>query len=108
VIQPGKRAYSIALPRNARIQFGIHPNDHVDVLSSVDEPNVTGLRRWGILVSDLRVLALAPRVQVTRDAGAPDEMVVALEVTPGQAEAIATAGTRSTLDLQVRRSDATR
>ena len=105
VIQPGKRALAIRVPRTALFEFGIRPTSLVDVLNSVQDPNANVGSTASILLRDVRVLAVTPR---SASAASASETVVTLEVTPGQAEAIAMAQAKGGVSLALRGSQVLR
>ena len=99
VIQPGKRAISFRVPRIALFEFGVRPNSRVDVIDGAQDPNATERSTAGILLSDMRVLAVTPVPQLVAGAGSASEMVVTLEVTPEQAQTIAKARAKGALSV---------
>src|SRR5690349_4962585 len=66
-LQPGKRAFSVRVPRTARFEFGLRPNSRVDVLGSAQDVNSRSPAE--ILLRDVRVLAIAPIPQSRGDDG---------------------------------------
>lgn len=107
-IQPGKRAISIRVPRAAVFEFGVRPNSRVDVITSAQGPSGKRSSTAEPVLSDVRVLAVAPLPQRSREAGAAPEIVVTLEVTFEQAQTIALAQAKGTLGLALHGSEVRR
>jgi pilus assembly protein CpaB len=109
MLRPGRRAMSIAVGPAGGLAGFLAPGDHVDVLLT----QLVGKRRTvQTLVTDLTVLGIdsrgrgdAPDAEADAfvDGPAPPGLVT-LDVTPGEAEALAVAAELGTLSLALRGS----
>lgn len=106
MLSPGKRAVAIRISVESTAGGFILPNDRVDVIQTLGRPGenqVGNLSRT--LLTNIRVLAVDQRVE---EATAKGQQPVAmgktatLELTPSQAEAIATAQATGILSLSLR------
>jgi pilus assembly protein CpaB len=117
VLEPGKRAMTIALTPSAEVAGFIFPGDHVDVIlthsfSRQDVSSLTERRVSETVLTDVRVLALDQKSDdLTTDPKVAQ--LATLEVSPKQAEKLALAsdivgipgaggGGRGTLSLALR------
>lgn len=108
VLDPGKRAVSIATNATTGISGFVFPGDRVDLIlthaireESDDQSNTTTRRASETVLSNLRVLAVD---QSTNDQEGEPQLAktVTLEVTPKQVEIISVAGELGKLSLSLR------
>ncbi|MEQ8403666.1 MAG: Flp pilus assembly protein CpaB [Oceanicaulis sp.] len=98
ILSPGMRA--VAVPISARSGAGgfILPNDRVDILVSVDD---SGGLRTDMVVENVRVLAIDQTSSDDGD-GAKVGSTATVELTPGQARAVALAVAAGDISLALR------
>lgn len=105
-VSPGKRAMTIAVSDTGGVDYRLLPDERVDVLVTTQ---VGATARSGIVLSDLRVLALGPPApgtgQTSRTTGSntTNYNTVTLGVTPVQAATLAQAEAKGTITLLLRR-----
>ena len=98
VLQPGMRAVTIRVDDVIGVGGFVLPENRVDVISAFD---VGGTPRAETIIRDVRVLAVDQRSDSSAD-GPVVGRAVTLEVTPADAEKIAAARQRGTLQLTLR------
>lgn len=98
VLQPGMRAVAIRVDDVIGVGGFVLPENRVDVISAFE---ASGTPRAETIIRDVRVLAVDQRSDVTAD-GPVVGRAVTLEVTPADAEKIAAARQRGSLQLTLR------
>lgn len=99
-IIPGKRAFSFRVNNDPpTITDQVMPNSRVDIMLVIDDPESPGKRAAKRFMSNMRVLAIAPLVQSSTSGRAISPIVVTIEVTPYEAEALAVAASRDELSI---------
>lgn len=103
LLAPGKRAVAIRISAESTAGGFILPNDRVDVIQTGNRPaegqkeNVSRT-----LLSNIRVLAVDQNITEIKGKGVAIGKTATLELTPAQAEIIATAQASGTLSLALR------
>jgi len=100
-IAPGKRAYGIRVNDVTSLVGLIRPNSRVDIMVVIDDPSA-GRRVAKRFMSDIRVLAIGAMPERASDGRPINGAVASLEVTPAEAQALATAAAQGTLQLLLR------
>jgi pilus assembly protein CpaB len=105
-LAPGKRAISIQIDRVKGISGLLEPGDRVDVLA-IPPRNGNGsqLPQTAAILRGIRVLAVGNYMETTSATPSPDyqnSTTVTLEVTPKQADLLASADANTTLRLALR------
>jgi len=98
VLQPGMRAVTIRVDDVIGVGGFVLPENRVDVISAFE---ASGTPRAETIIRDVRVLAVDQRSDATAD-GPVVGRAVTLEVTPADAEKIAAARQRGSLQLTLR------
>jgi len=98
VLQPGMRAVTIRVDDVIGVGGFVLPENRVDVISAFE---ANGTPRAETIIRDVRVLAVDQRSDATAD-GPVVGRAVTLEVTPADAEKIAAARQRGSLQLTLR------
>jgi len=101
-LTPGKRAYGIRINDVASLAGMVQHNSRVDIMVVIDDPE-QGRRVAKLFMSNMRVLAILSGTQ--RDEGGrliPGAGVASIEVTPAQADKLATAASLGALQLVLR------
>src|SRR5687768_14218124 len=101
-ITPGKRAYGIRINDVASLAGMVQPNSRVDVMVVIDDPDKAGKRVAKLFMSNMRVLAIGTATPRAEDGRPLNEGVATIEVTPEEAERLATAATQSKIQLVLR------
>jgi pilus assembly protein CpaB len=105
-LSPGKRAISIQIDRVKGISGLLEPGDRVDVLA-IPPRNGNGsqLPQTAAILRGIKVLAVGNSMETTSATPSPDyqnSTTVTLEVTPKQADLLASADANTTLRLALR------
>ena len=99
-LTPGKRAFSIRINNDpATMVDQVQPNSRVDVMLVIDDPDNPGKRVAKLFMSNMRVLAIGRVVQRSPFGQAISPILVTIEVTPYEAEALAVAVSRDQLSI---------
>jgi pilus assembly protein CpaB len=106
-LEPGFRAVAIEIDPDTSVGGFLQPNDHVDVIvtAEIDGGESDGAWRSEIVLEDIRVLALDDVVQPQTSGDAPTRTTAAvavLEVTAGEARALAQADGMGDISLALR------
>lgn len=104
-LKPGKRAISIQIDRVKGISGLLQPGDRVDVLAIPPRAGQGGLPHTAAILRGIRVLAVGSDLETTSATPSPDyqnSTTVTLEVTPQQADLLASADANTTLRLALR------
>ncbi len=105
-LAPGKRAVSIQIDRVKGISGLLQPGDRVDVLAIPPRTgNSSQLPQTAAILRGIRVLAVGSAMETTSATPSPDyqnSTTVTLEVTPKQADLLASADANTTLRLALR------
>lgn len=100
-ISPGKRAMAVRINDVAGISGLIQPNSRVDVLVTMtDGSSRTQVSK--LFMENMRVLSVGTQVQRGLDGLPADGKIATLEVTPTEAERLAVAMSRGTIQLVLR------
>ncbi|MDA8233124.1 MAG: Flp pilus assembly protein CpaB [Magnetospirillum sp.] len=113
MLAPGMRAVSIAVNPVSGVSGLVAPGDHVDVLLAEDVNKADNAGSAGsagpivryaaeTVLEDVRVLAIDQQVARSRDGAAIQGKTATVEVTPKQAEILATANMLGQLSLVLR------
>jgi pilus assembly protein CpaB len=105
-LSPGKRAISIQIDRVKGISGLLEPGDRVDILA-IPPRNGNGsqLPQTAAILRGVKVLAVGNAMETTSATPSPDyqnSQTVTLEVTPKQADLLASADANTTLRLALR------
>lgn len=103
-LAPGTRAVSIQVDRVKAISGLLQPGDRVDVIA-VPPRNGQEPPPAATILRGIKVLAVGPHLETSSATPSPDEQssaTVTLEVTPRQADLLATADQNTTLRLALR------
>lgn len=103
-LAPGKRAISIQIDKVKGISGLLQPGDRVDVLA-IPPRGQGGLPQTAAILRGIRVLAVGSSLETTSATPSPDfqnSTTVTLEVTPRQADLLASADANTTLRLALR------
>jgi pilus assembly protein CpaB len=103
-LAPGKRAVSIQIDKVKGISGLLQPGDRVDVLAIPPRGN-GGLPQTAAILRGIRVLAVGSSLETSSATPSPDfqnSTTVTLEVTPRQADLLASADANTTLRLALR------
>ncbi|HEX6049265.1 MAG TPA: Flp pilus assembly protein CpaB [Gemmatimonadaceae bacterium] len=99
-ITPGKRAFSIRVTNDAPILVDqVQPNSRVDIMLVIDDPESPGKRVAKRFMANMRVLAIGPLIQRSAATRATGALIVTIEVTSYEAEALAVAASREQLSI---------
>jgi pilus assembly protein CpaB len=98
----GMRAISIAISVDSGAGGFILPNDRVDVILTRKPESATSRGYARTILSNLRVLAVDQTFRQDKDTRTVVGKTATVEVTPEQAEAVASAGTTGLLSLALR------
>jgi pilus assembly protein CpaB len=104
-LAPGKRAVSIQIDRVKGISGLLQPGDRVDVLAIPPRASNGQLPHTAAILRAIRVLAVGAELETTSATPSPDyqnSTTVTLEVTPQQADLLASADANTTLRLALR------
>lgn len=111
----GNRAVSVAITNTSAAAGFVTPGDRVDVLLAADVKRTSGndsgsggpMVRYAseTVLTDLKVLAIDQATTRAKDGGAVEGKTATLEVSPKQAEVLATAAMLGTLSLALRSAD---
>ena len=105
-LAPGKRAISIQIDKVKGISGLLEPGDRVDVLAIPPRNgNEAQLPHTATILRGIRVLAVGASMETTSATPSPDyqnSTTVTLEVTPAQADLLASADANTTLRLALR------
>lgn len=105
-LAPGKRAVSIQIDRVKGISGLLQPGDRVDVLAIPPRSgNGSELPKTAAILRGIRVLAVGTSLETESATPSPDyqnSATVTLEVTPRQADLLASADANTTLRLALR------
>lgn len=104
-LAPGKRAVSIQIDRVKGISGLLQPGDRVDVLAIPPRASNGQLPHTAAILRAIRVLAVGASLETTSATPSPDyqnSTTVTLEVTPQQADLLASADANTTLRLALR------
>lgn len=104
-LAPGKRAVSIQIDRVKGISGLLQPGDRVDVLAIPPRSAGGELPRTAAILRGIRVLAVGTALETSSATPSPDyqnSTTVTLEVTPQQADLLASADANTTLRLALR------
>ena len=99
-ITPGKRAFGIRIEDGAGLAGLIQPNSHVDIVVVVNSPDQPRVAR--LFMENMRVLAIGPANERAEDPRSIAAAVASIEVTPEEAERLAIAAARGSLQLVLR------
>jgi pilus assembly protein CpaB len=99
-ISPGKRAYGIRIDDVASLAGMVQPNSRVDIMVVMSDPQAS-TQVAKLFMSNIRVLAIGAAPKRAQDER-PINAVASIEVTPEEAERIATAASRGSLQLVLR------
>ncbi len=113
LLHPGMRAVSVSITNTSAVSGFITPGDHVDVVLAADlshtlegnhpRPGQAVLRYASeTVLTNVRVLAIDQSLSRAKDAEAHQGKTATLEVTPAQAQTLATADLLGSLDLVLR------
>jgi pilus assembly protein CpaB len=105
-LSPGKRAISIQIDRVKGISGLLEPGDRVDILAIPPRSgNSPELPQTAAILRGIKVLAVGSSLETTSATPSPDyqnSTTVTLEVTPKQADLLASADANTTLRLALR------
>ena len=102
MLTPGMRAVSILVTADTSAGGFVLPNDHVDVLCTVQVPGTTANRfHTSTILQDVRVLAVDQSAE-SKDSKAVVGRTATLELSPEQVEVIEHARASGTLSLALR------
>lgn len=104
-LAPGHRAISIQIDRVKGISGLLEPGDRVDVLAIPPKGSGGELPKTAAILRGIRVLAVGAAMETTSATPSPDyqnSTTVTLEVTPAQADLLASADANTTLRLALR------
>lgn len=104
-LAPGRRAVSIQIDRVKGISGLLQPGDRVDVLAIPPRASNGQLPHTAAILRGIRVLAVGASLETTSATPSPDyqnSTTVTLEVTPQQADLLASADANTTLRLALR------
>jgi pilus assembly protein CpaB len=105
-LSPGMRAVSIQIDRVKGISGLIEPGDRVDILAIPPRGgNASQLPKTAAILRGIKVLAVGNSMETTSATPSPDyqnSQTVTLEVTPNQADLLASADANTTLRLALR------
>lgn len=103
-LAPGKRAVSIAIDKVKGISGMLEPGDRVDIIA-IPPRNGSQLPQAAAILRGIRVLAVGSTLENASATPSPDEAnstTVTLEVTPHQADLLASADANTQLRLALR------
>ncbi|HZZ65730.1 MAG TPA: Flp pilus assembly protein CpaB [Candidatus Baltobacteraceae bacterium] len=103
-LAPGKRAVSIQIDKVKGISGLLEPGDRVDIIA-IPPKNGDQLPPAATILRGIRVLAIGSTLETSSATPSPDEAnstTVTLEVTPHQADLLASADQNTTLRLALR------
>jgi len=101
-IPPGLRAMAVRINDVAGISGLLQPNSRVDVLVTLSEGNNTENQVAKLFMENMRVLSVGTEVQRTKDGKPNNATTVTLGVTPDEAERLAVAMNRGSIQLVLR------
>ena len=101
-ITPGKRAYGIRINDVASLAGMVQPNSRVDIMVVIDDPDNAGKRVAKLFMSNMRVLAIGAAPERAQNGAPINAAVASIEVTPTEAEKLAIAAAKGSLQLVLR------
>ena len=101
-LQPGMRAVSIGVSVVSIAGGFVLPNDRVDIILAQTSSDASKAAHARTVLSNVRVLAIDQAFDGKNQKAVTDVKTVTLELTPGQAEAVARAQASGTLSLALR------
>jgi len=101
-IAPGTRAMAVKINDVAGISGLLQPNSRVDVLVTLPEGNDRDSQMAKIFMENMRVLSVGTAVQRDNDGKPISATTVTLGVTPDEAERLAVAMNRGSIQLVMR------
>jgi pilus assembly protein CpaB len=101
-LTPGMRAVSISVTLASVAGGFIQPGNHVDVLLLQGSGGTGTAARSGIVLADVRVLAVDQTAEVKDNKPVSDAKTVTLELTPEQTQILARVQLQGTLSLSLR------
>lgn len=101
-IAPGTRAMAVKINDVAGISGLLQPNSRVDVLVTLPEANNRNSQMAKIFMENMRVLSVGTAVQRDNDGKPISATTVTLGVTPDEAERLAVAMNRGSIQLVMR------
>ena len=99
MLNPGMRAVSITISADSGAGGFILPNDRVDLILTRKAGRATAACSSSTILTDVRVLAVDQTFKQDKDTKTVIGKTATLEVTPAQAEQVATAQNQGTLSL---------
>ncbi len=104
ILPTGMRAYSTRIKEETGAGRMILPNDRVDVILTVRRRTQSGGEEYDteVLLRNIRVLAIGQLIEVRDGKKLAEGNTATLEVTPGQAETLATANSRGEISFALR------
>jgi len=103
-IAPGKRAMGVRITDVSGISGMVQPNSRVDILLTLAADDESAVGTSILLMEDMRVLAMGSEVTRGTDGRVQPSAVATVEVTPAEAERLAAAQSRGSIQLVLRGS----